>query len=75
MLGAAKLSPTYAAAKQMHSEMKQTFAGAARLSYRLLRREWRAGELRVLLAALVITVASITAVGLFIDRMEQQIAT
>jgi putative ABC transport system permease protein len=44
---------------------------AARLSYRLLKREWRAGELRVLLAALVITVASITAVSLFTDRMER----
>ncbi len=49
----------------------QSFTDAARLSYRLLKREWRAGELRVLLAALVITVASITAVSLFIDRMER----
>jgi putative ABC transport system permease protein len=49
----------------------QTYSHAARLAYRLLRREWRAGELRVLLAALVITVASITAVTLFIDRMER----
>jgi putative ABC transport system permease protein len=49
----------------------QNFTEAARLSYRLLKREWRAGELRVLLAALVITVASITAVGLFTDRMER----
>lgn len=44
---------------------------ALRLSSRLLKREWRAGELRVLLAALVITVASITAVSLFTDRMER----
>lgn len=49
----------------------QSFADAARLSYRLLKREWRAGELRVLLAALVITVSSITAVSLFTDRMER----
>jgi putative ABC transport system permease protein len=49
----------------------QSFMDAARLSYRLLKREWRAGELRVLLAALVITVASITAVSLFTDRMER----
>ena len=49
----------------------QGFLDAARLAYRLLKREWRAGELRVLLAALVITVASITAVGLFTDRMDR----
>ena len=53
----------------------QRFAGTARLAYRLLKREWRAGELRVLLAALVVTVASITAVGLFTDRMERAMET
>ena len=51
--------------------MNQSFANAARLAYRLLNREWRAGELRVVLAALVVTVTSITAVGLFTDRMER----
>ena len=51
--------------------MNQSFASAARLAYRLLNREWRAGELRVVLAALVVTVTSITAVGLFTDRMER----
>jgi putative ABC transport system permease protein len=50
---------------------RQSFVDAARLSFRLLKREWRAGELRVLLAALVVTVASITAVSLFTDRMER----
>ncbi len=55
----------------MDAAAGQSFGDAARLSYRLLRREWRAGELRVLLAALVITVASITAVSLFTDRMER----
>ena len=55
----------------MADSASQSFGDAARLSYRLLRREWRAGELRVLLAALVITVASITAVSLFSDRMER----
>ena len=49
----------------------QNFVNTARLAYRLLKREWRAGELRVLLAALVVTVTSITAVGLFTDRMER----
>lgn len=39
-----------------------------RLAWRLLRRDWRAGELRVLLAALVVSVLSITSVGFLADR-------
>ena len=42
-----------------------------RLSLRSLRREWRAGEMRVLFAALVVAVASIVAVGVFTDRMDR----
>ncbi len=38
---------------------------------RMLRRDWRAGELRVLAAALVIAVASITSVAFFADRVGQ----
>ena len=34
-----------------------------------LRREWRAGELRVLALALVVAVAAITSVGFFTDRV------
>ena len=41
------------------------------LALRLLRREWRAGELRVLAAALVIAVASVSGVGFFTDRMSR----
>ncbi len=41
------------------------------LGFRLLRREWRAGELRVLGLALVIAVASISAVGFATDRVDQ----
>ena len=40
------------------------------LSLRLLRRDWRSGELYLLSAALVLTVAAITAVGFFTDRIE-----
>jgi putative ABC transport system permease protein len=36
---------------------------------RMLARDWRAGELRVLAAALVIAVASITSVAFFADRV------
>lgn len=39
------------------------------LGLRLLRRDWRAGELRVLIAALVVAVAAVTSVGFFTDRI------
>jgi len=41
------------------------------LSINLLRRDWRAGEWRVLLLALVLAVGSLSAVGLFADRVRQ----
>lgn len=41
------------------------------LPLRMLLRDWRAGELRVLAAALVVAVASITSVGFFADRVRQ----
>jgi putative ABC transport system permease protein len=40
-------------------------------SLRMLRRDWRAGELRVLVIALVVAVASVSAVGFFTDRVQQ----
>lgn len=40
-----------------------------RLALRMLARDARAGELRVLLAALIIAVASVTSVGFFADRI------
>jgi putative ABC transport system permease protein len=39
------------------------------LALRMLARDWRAGELRVLAAALVVAVASITSVAFFADRV------
>jgi putative ABC transport system permease protein len=41
-----------------------------RLAMRLLRRDWRAGELRVLIAALVLAVGSVGTVGFFADRVK-----
>ena len=41
------------------------------LSLRMLRRNWSAGELRVLLLALFIAVASVTTVGFFADRVQR----
>lgn len=40
-------------------------------SFRLLLRDWRAGELRVLFIAVVLAVASVTSVGFFTDRVAQ----
>ncbi len=42
-----------------------------RLSLNLLRRDWRAGEWRVLMLALVLAVGSLATVGLFADRVRQ----
>ncbi|MBI4193740.1 MAG: FtsX-like permease family protein [Betaproteobacteria bacterium] len=41
------------------------------LALRMLLRDWRSGELRLLVAALVIAVASVTSVGFFTDRVGQ----
>ena len=44
--------------------------GAWRIALRLLRRDWRSGELYLLAAAVILTVAAVTAVGFFSDRVE-----
>ena len=43
-------------------------------SLRMLQRDWRAGELRVLAVALIIAVAAITSVAFFADRVGQALA-
>ncbi|HSS66364.1 MAG TPA: FtsX-like permease family protein [Gammaproteobacteria bacterium] len=48
-----------------------TAARAVRLALRFLKREWLAGELRVLIAAVIVAVGAITAVGFFTDRMNR----
>lgn len=40
-----------------------------KLALRMMQRDWRAGELRFLLVALVVAVTSLSAVGFFVDRM------
>jgi len=45
-----------------------------RLALRLLARDWHAGELRVLIAALVLAVASVGTVGFFADRVKGALA-
>jgi putative ABC transport system permease protein len=44
---------------------------ATTLALRLLRRAYRAGELRVLAAAVAVAVAAVSAVALFTDRVER----
>jgi putative ABC transport system permease protein len=38
-------------------------------SFRMTGRDWRAGELRFLLVALIVAVAALSSVGFFVDRM------
>ena len=45
--------------------------GTLGLALRMLMRDWRAGELRVLALALLIAVASVTSVSFFADRVRQ----
>jgi putative ABC transport system permease protein len=41
-----------------------------RLAWRLLLRDWRAGELGILVVAILIAVASMTSIGIFTNRVE-----
>ena len=38
-------------------------------AWRMTQRDWRAGELRFLLLALVVAVAAVSSVGFLVDRM------
>jgi len=40
-------------------------------SWRVLARDWRSGELRILAVSLIIAVSSVSAVGFFIDRVDR----
>jgi putative ABC transport system permease protein len=44
------------------------------LSVRMLARDWRAGELRVLVVGLIIAVSSLTTVAFFADRVRQALS-
>src|SRR5690554_4839821 len=50
-------------------------SGDLPLASRLLLREWRAGELRVMLLALLIAVTVSTAISFFTDRLQQNMVT
>ena len=51
-----------------------SFLRGIALSLRLLARDWRAGELRVLVVGLVIAVTSLTTVAFFADRVRQALS-
>ena len=42
-----------------------------RFLLRLVGRDWRSGELRLLLAAALVAVGAVTAISLFVDRLQQ----
>ena len=44
------------------------------LAWRLLWRDWRAGEVTLIAAAIVIAVAAVTTVGFFTDRVQRALA-
>ena len=46
-----------------------------RLSWRMLARDWKAGELRILALALAVAVASVTSVAFFADRVRQALVS
>jgi len=48
-------------------------AGTFRLAWKLLTRDWRAGELSVLAAALLVAVAAMTGVAFLTDRVGQAV--
>ena len=50
------------------------FAREIRLAWRLLARDYRAGELTLIAAAIVIAVAAVTTVGFFTDRVQRALS-
>ncbi|WP_371826372.1 ABC transporter permease [Caballeronia sp. M1242] len=57
-----------------HSGARLDFLQTVRQSWRMTARDWRAGELTMLLLALVLAVAALSSVGFLADRMRQGLA-
>jgi putative ABC transport system permease protein len=58
-----------------HSKLGLKPAFYWNMSWRMLWRDWRGGELNILLFGLIIAVTSITAVGFFTDRIERGLSS
>jgi putative ABC transport system permease protein len=56
------------------SQVRRLMRRLAGLAWRMSARDWRAGELRFLLLALVVAVAALTSVGFFVERMKSGLA-
>jgi putative ABC transport system permease protein len=52
------------------SPVSRTWADALLLSLRFLGRDWRSGELRLLVLSVVVAVTAMTSVGFFADRLK-----
>ncbi|WP_404980047.1 MULTISPECIES: ABC transporter permease [unclassified Caballeronia] len=57
-----------------HPSARLDFLQTVRQSWRMTARDWRAGELTMLLLALVLAVAALSSVGFLADRMRQGLA-
>ncbi|GAB5099548.1 FtsX-like permease family protein [Caballeronia sp. HLA56] len=66
-------TPSKAALKadRTHPPVRLDFLQTARQAWRMTARDWRAGELTMLLLALVLAVAALSSVGFLSDRMRQ----
>lgn len=53
--------------------MLSSSSNLTRLGLKLLWRDWRSGELNVLVFALIVGVATVTGIGLFVDRIQRTI--
>ncbi|WP_371747336.1 ABC transporter permease [Caballeronia sp. Sq4a] len=71
---AAKASQGPHAAHHTHPGARLDFLQTVRQSWRMTARDWRAGELTMLLLALVLAVAALSSVGFLADRMRQGLA-
>ncbi len=71
---AAKASQGPHAPHHAHPSARLDFLQTVRQSWRMTARDWRAGELTMLLLALVLAVAALSSVGFLADRMRQGLA-
>jgi len=69
-----EIAPEIAAPAALRTVSPPTSASSAALAWRQLLRDFRAGELRLLVVAVMLAVAALTAVGFFADRINGGLA-